>query len=68
MHFYIRFNSVFFRVKELECKLAERDAMIRVLQKKHTLDKEVSNSYPSISLDQRLNTDLNVLANDNLGK
>lgn len=55
------------KVKELECKLAERDAMIRVLQKKHTLDKEVSSSYPSISLDPTLNTDLNVLATDNLG-
>ncbi|XP_073991700.1 uncharacterized protein [Rhodnius prolixus] len=58
------------KVKELECKLAERDAMIRVLQKKHTLDKEVSSSYPSISLDTvpTLNTtDLNVLAADNLG-
>lgn len=55
------------KVKELECKLAERDAMIRVLQKKHTLDKEVSSSYPSISLDPSLNTDLNVLATDNLG-
>lgn len=57
-------------MKELECKLAERDAMIRVLQKKHTLDKEVSSSYPSISLDTvpTLNTtDLNVLAADNLG-
>ncbi|XP_014239249.1 uncharacterized protein LOC106660814 isoform X2 [Cimex lectularius] len=57
------------KVKELECKLAERDAMIRVLQKKHTLDKDVSSSYPSISLDTvpSLNTDLNGLANDNLG-
>ncbi|KAK9505663.1 hypothetical protein O3M35_009661 [Rhynocoris fuscipes] len=58
------------KVKELECKLAERDAMIRVLQKKHTLDKDVSSSYPSISLDTvpTLNTtDLNVLAADNLG-
>ncbi|KAF6213811.1 hypothetical protein GE061_011533 [Apolygus lucorum] len=58
------------KVKELECKLAERDAMIRVLQKKHTLDKDVSSSYPSISLDTvpSLNTtDLNVLAADNLG-
>ncbi|BES92430.1 Angiomotin C terminal [Nesidiocoris tenuis] len=58
------------KVKELECKLAERDAMIRVLQKKHTLDKDVSSSYPSISLDTvpSLNTtDLNVLTADNLG-
>ncbi|KAL1115610.1 hypothetical protein AAG570_005900 [Ranatra chinensis] len=58
------------KVKELECKLAERDAMIRVLQNKHTLDKEVSSSYPSISLSHHpsLNaTDLNVLAGDDLG-
>lgn len=38
-------------MKELESKLAERDAMIRVLQKKHTFDKEVtSSSYPSMSM------------------
>lgn len=32
-----------FRMKDLESKLAERDAMIRVLQK-HTYDKETSSS------------------------
>lgn len=37
------------RLKDLESKLAERDAMIKVLQK-HTYDKEVSASYPSIAL------------------
>lgn len=62
-------------MKELESKLAERDAMIRVLQKKHTFDKEVSSSYPSISLSHHtphpsLNTtDLsNVLNAEDLGK
>lgn len=62
------------RMKELESKLAERDAMIRVLQKKHTFDKEVSSSYPSISLSHHtphpsLNTaDLsNVLNAEDLG-
>ncbi|XP_017782516.1 PREDICTED: angiomotin-like isoform X2 [Nicrophorus vespilloides] len=30
------------RLKDLESKLAERDAMIRVLQKHHTYDKDVS--------------------------
>jgi hypothetical protein len=32
-----------FRMKDLESKLAERDAMIRVLQK-HTYEKDVSSS------------------------
>ena len=53
------------RVKDLESKLAEKDAMIKVLQK-HTYDKEVSASYPSIALGRSphhtphgsLNTDL----------
>lgn len=41
-----------FRMKDLESKLAERDAMIRVLQK-HTYDKESSSSsgvgsYPPV--------------------
>lgn len=33
----------YFRMKDLESKLAERDAMIRVLQK-HTYEKDVSSS------------------------
>lgn len=32
---------LFYRLKDLESKLAERDAMIRVLQK-HTYDKDVT--------------------------
>lgn len=42
-------DKIYFRVKDLESKLAERDAMIRVLQK-HTYDKDVStsSSYPSM--------------------
>lgn len=41
----------FYRMKDLESKLAERDAMIRVLQK-HTYDKDSScssgvGSYPA---------------------
>lgn len=62
-------------MKELESKLAERNAMIRVLHKKHTLDKEVSSSFPTISLTHHtphpsLNTaDLsNVLNGEDLGK
>lgn len=61
-------------MKELESKLAEKDAMIRVLQKKHTYDKEVSSSYPSISLSHHtphpsLNTSNlnNVLNSQDLG-
>lgn len=38
--------NLYFRIKDLESKLAERDAMIRVLQK-HTYDKDVS-SFPSM--------------------
>jgi hypothetical protein len=34
---------LYFRMKDLESKLAERDAMIRVLQK-HTYEKDVSSS------------------------
>lgn len=55
------------RMKELESKLAERDAMIRVLQKKHTFDKEVSSSYPSISLSHHSPDLTNVLNADDLG-
>ncbi|XP_075209775.1 uncharacterized protein LOC142317253 isoform X2 [Lycorma delicatula] len=55
------------RMKELESKLAERDAMIRVLQKKHTYDKEVSSSYPSISLSHHSPDLTNVLNADDLG-
>lgn len=54
-------------MKELESKLAERDAMIRVLQKKHTFDKEVSSSYPSISLSHHSPDLTNVLNADDLG-
>jgi hypothetical protein len=40
--------SLHFRMKDLESKLAERDAMIRVLQK-HTYEKDVSaSSYQSM--------------------
>jgi len=76
-------NRFCFRLKDLESKLAERDAMIRVLQK-HTFDKEAkvptSSSYPSISLGRSprhtphasLNTDLGVLgcsvSREELGK
>lgn len=35
------FQLLYFRLKNLESKLAEKDAMIRVLQK-HTYDKDVS--------------------------
>lgn len=38
-YFFFSFN----RMKDLESKLAERDAMIRVLQK-HTYDKDSSSS------------------------
>ncbi|XP_065204499.1 uncharacterized protein LOC135834506 isoform X2 [Planococcus citri] len=50
------------RMKELESKLAERDAMIKVLQKKHTYDKEVtSSSYPSMSINHHgLHSSLNM--------
>lgn len=36
-------DFLFYRMKDLESKLAERDAMIRVLQK-HTYDKDSSSS------------------------
>ncbi|XP_050544999.1 angiomotin-like isoform X2 [Daktulosphaira vitifoliae] len=58
------------RMKELESRLAERDAMIRVLQKKHSFEKDVSGSYPSICLGHHTphsslnNTDL---TSDDLG-
>uniref|UniRef100_A0A1B6CPM0 Angiomotin C-terminal domain-containing protein n=1 Tax=Clastoptera arizonana TaxID=38151 RepID=A0A1B6CPM0_9HEMI len=62
------------RIKELESQLAERNAMIRVLHNKNTLDKEVSSSFPTISLTHHtphpsLNTtDLsNVLSGEDLG-
>ncbi|XP_039275807.1 uncharacterized protein LOC111046287 [Nilaparvata lugens] len=55
------------RMKELESKLAEKDAMIRVLQKKHTFDKEVSSSYQSISLSHHSPDLTNVLNADDLG-
>ncbi len=59
-------------MKELESKLAERDAMIRVLQKKHAFDKEVTtNSYPSMSLSHHAgHSNLNMadLGGDDLGK
>jgi len=57
------------KMKELESKLAEKDAMIRVLQKKHTYDKEVSSSYPSISLSHHTpQTSLNPLNSQDLGQ
>lgn len=58
-----------FRLKDLESKLAERDAMIRVLQK-HTCKESkasTSSSYPSIIRSPHhtphpsLNADLGVL-------
>ncbi|XP_050441680.1 angiomotin-like protein 1 isoform X2 [Adelges cooleyi] len=58
------------RMKELESRLAERDAMIRVLQKKHTFEKDVSGSYPSICLGHHTpHSSLNTtdLTSDDLG-
>lgn len=59
-------------MKELESKLAERDAMIKVLQKKHTYDKEVtSSSYPSMSINHHgLHSSLNMtdLNTEDLGR
>lgn len=40
---FLMFYFLFYRMKDLESKLAERDAMIRVLQK-HTYDKDSSSS------------------------
>lgn len=60
------------RMKELESKLAERDAMIKVLQKKHTFEKEVtSSSYPSMSTSHHaLHSSLNMtdLSPEDLGE
>lgn len=59
-----------FRMKELESRLAERDAMIRVLQKKHSFEKDVSGSYPSICLGHHTpHSSLNTtdLTSDDLG-
>lgn len=58
-------------MKELESRLAERDAMIRVLQKKHSFEKDVSGSYPSICLSHHTpHSSLNTtdLTSDDLGK
>lgn len=58
------------RMKELESRLAERDAMIRVLQKKHSFEKDVSGSYPSICLGHHTpHSSLNTtdLTSDDLG-
>lgn len=58
-------------MKELESRLAERDAMIRVLQKKHSFEKDVSGSYPSICLGHHTpHSSLNTtdLTSDDLGK
>jgi hypothetical protein len=58
------------RMKELESRLAERDAMIRVLQKKHSFEKDVSGSYPSICLSHHTpHSSLNTtdLTSDDLG-
>lgn len=60
-----------YRMKELESRLAERDAMIRVLQKKHSFEKDVSGSYPSICLSHHTpHSSLNTtdLTSDDLGK
>lgn len=57
-------------MKELESRLAERDAMIRVLQKKHSFEKDVSGSYPSICLGHHTpHSSLNTtdLTSDDLG-
>lgn len=57
-------------MKELESRLAERDAMIRVLQKKHSFEKDVSGSYPSICLSHHTpHSSLNTtdLTSDDLG-
>lgn len=59
-----------FRMKDLESKLAERDAMIRVLHKKNSFEKDVSGSYPSICLSHHTpHSSLNTtdLTSDDLG-
>lgn len=68
--FYNVSYIVGFSMKELESRLAERDAMIRVLQKKHSFEKDVSGSYPSICLGHHTpHSSLNTtdLTSDDLG-
>lgn len=48
-------NLYFYRLKELESKVAERDAMIKVLQK-HTQSQAGTISYASDGSDSHYNT------------